>query len=116
MPDELNPCPNPLCGTTKALRTYYRTGGYTRIACNCGVSGPYAQDESEAGRRWNVLPRQPQWTEYDGSENTLPLEGTYVLIESGRSRDRFSFLYRKRHTIFEIGDRWMPWPLPGGGE
>lgn len=67
---------------------------------------------------WNTLPRAPHWTEYDGTEATLPPSDEYVLVSAkagwrdyDKCRDRGEMMeWRCQGLPLEIGDRWMPWP------
>ena len=56
-PALLEPCPNPECGSVRVriagLRFYEMWG-----KCEaCKIEGPHADDEPEARRLWNRLPR-----------------------------------------------------------
>lgn len=129
MPDELKPCP--WCGHSAEMEPQ----GYRNEAlafcpkCSRGVTGECG-DIDDAIAAWNTLPRAPKWTEYDGTEGTLPPEGVQVLIEisfpghSGvvtfntvgkRSSQTLSgsiwweMLMADPWEIHE-GNRWMPWP------
>jgi hypothetical protein len=117
----INKC---VCGKTPGVDTY--TSGYDgrmqkhRVECDCGVCGPWADTETEAVAAWNALPRAPRWTEYDGTEYTLPKPGQWVLVENADYGDRMALEHdhdgecddvdhAHRYTL-RGRDRWMPWP------
>lgn len=55
MPDELKPCPNPLCAKSLPFAEAFKISCHT-----CGTSGAIHVDRDKSVAAWNALPRQPQ--------------------------------------------------------
>ena len=126
---DLLPCPNKECRSHRPLHVAAILRTFN-VSCGCGVSGPHAGNVEDAVAAWNALPRQPQWTEYDGTEATLPPGGTIVILKHYTRTCVAKFIeswtnemdslwaiqlnFSEDLESVAIGDKW--WPLPGGGE
>jgi len=124
--DELRECPNPSCSSLRGLHFDHWRSDYdpkmssVRVKCNCGCCGPWKSWENDAVAAWNALPRKAKWTEYDGTESTLPATYGPFPVERQNSRgkiDNFVWCFTAGNWINsrgavppKIGDRWTPWP------
>lgn len=122
MPDELKPCPNQECPNPTELNCGH-AGGCWWVSCCCGVRSPaitrdrkVIETRESAIASWNALPRSPHWTEYDGTEATLPPKGSQILVRD--SRGRLSILWEDCEGEFPIekGEKWTHVPEGGNDE
>lgn len=112
--DRLLPCPH--CGFAENDEEQFAINprqGEQIVCPKCLMSGPSAKSFDFAIAAWNALPRTPRWTEYDGTEQTLPPKGSFVftLLLYGHG-----WLIRgdRERLFWAVGDKW--WPIPEGGE
>jgi hypothetical protein len=90
------------------------------VVCPSCEKAIKAKDAIDA---WNALPRAPQWTMYDGMEETLPEDGTQGALLLSRNEPETGLRIkdvvwktasgwlndRCQERPYTIGDRWMYW-------
>lgn len=133
MPDELRPCP--WCGHDEPTVDYVsveevsQSWGVTCPNCERTVEGAQGEKD-DAIAAWNAIPRAPKWTEYDGTESTLPIDEKLCCVElTGKLLPRRTLAWRYMYdssgiSVLDpcwqedgvglsriiVGDRWLPWP------